>query len=259
MRLIYLCLTFIILTGCTSKSPIYPDQNLVQSEQSIEDDEMFDDFEDETQVEYITDPFSGYNRAITLFNDKLSIYVLTPVSKSYAYIFHKEIRSSVSKFYKNLYYPTRVVNNTLQGKFLNTLEETQRFILNSTVGVLGLFDPAKYYFDIEEHNEDFGQTLGYYGVGSGPHIVLPLFGPSNLRDLTGMFPDSYLSPIDYDERAWFTLTDTPVLYLSARAYEEVNNFSLNIEQYEKIRKDAIDLYPYLRDVYEQYRDNQIKE
>lgn len=259
MRLLYLFLTLIIFTGCNSKYILHPSNDVVLTEQEVVDDELFDDFEDETEIEEIYDPLNGYNRVMTTFNDDLLVHVFTPVSKAYNAVVHYEIRDSVSNFFKNLYYPPRVVNNLLQGKFVNSFEETERFVINTTVGVLGFFDPAKSYFEIEAHNEDFGQTLGFYGVGSGPHIVLPLFGPSNLRDVFGMLPDSYLSPIDYADREWFTLTDNWVEYLGARSYEETNKFSLNMQRYEEAKKDAVDLYPYLRDVYEQYRDNKIKE
>lgn len=259
MRLLYIFLILIIFTGCSSQHIVHPNENVTLTEEESADDELFDDFEDETEIEDSYDPLNGYNRVMTTFNDNLLIHVFTPVSKTYNAVVHYEIRDSVSKFFRNLYYPPRLVNNLLQGKLVNSFEETERFIINTTVGVLGLFDPAKSYFGIEAHNEDFGQTLGFYGVGTGPHIVLPLFGPSNLRDLFGMLPDSYLSPIDYADREWFTLTDNWVEYLSVRTYEQTNEFSLNINQYETVRKDAVDLYPYLRDIYEQFRANQIKE
>ena len=142
---------------------------------------------------------------------------------------------------------------------MNASQEAERFLLNSTVGVLGLFDFAKTEFALEEHKEDFGQTLGFYGVGSGPHIVLPFFGPSNLRDTIGIIPDSFLSIIDYKPRGYYTITDTWPEYLGTRLYEKTNKFSLDNDKYEKIKENAVDLYPYLRDMYEQYRDNQIKE
>jgi len=226
---------------------------------SQEDDDLFDDFEDETTVKKVYDPFESYNRIMTSFNDKLITNVLTPVAKGYKKVLNIEVRKSVSNFFKNIYYPPRVVNNVLQGKFKNSFDETQRFVINTTIGVLGFFDPAKSYFHIKAHPEDLGQTLGFYGVGSGPHIVLPLFGPSNLRDMTGMYGDSYLSVIDYKDRNWVTLTDTWGEYLSVKSYENINEFSLNIQNYSKLKEDVVDLYPYLRDVYEQHRDKMIKE
>jgi len=251
---------FIIFSGCSSTKLSHPnDIQQTQDELSQEDDDLFDEFEDEAEIQKVYDPLITYNRAMTNFNDKMITYVLTPVSKTYAKFVDVEIRKSVSNFFNNIYYLPRVVNNLLQGKFKNSYEETQRFAINTTVGILGFFDPAKNYFHIEAHPEDLGQTLGFYGVGSGPHIVLPLFGPSNLRDITGMYGDSYLSLIDYTDRDAFTITDTWGGYIGVKSYEKVNDFSLNIKSYTKLKEDVIDLYPYLRDIYEQYRDKQIKE
>lgn len=222
-------------------------------------DDMLDEFADEMIIQERYDPLSGYNRVMINFNDTLWVYFFTPVTNGYNAVVNEEIRISIDNLFNNLYFPIRFVNNVFQGKFMNASEETGRFAINSTVGILGLFDPAKSEFNLDEHKEDFGQTLGFYGVGGGPHIVLPLFGPSNLRDTIGMVPDSFLSIIDYKPRGWFTITDTYSEFLVTKLYEKTNNFSLHNDRYEKIKEDAIDLYPYLRDMYEQYRDKQIKE
>jgi phospholipid-binding lipoprotein MlaA len=222
-------------------------------------DDMLDEFEEEMVIEEKYDPLSGYNRVMTSFNDTLWVHFFTPVTNGYNAVVNEDIRTSIDNVFNNLYFPVRLVNNIFQVKFVNASEETGRFLINSTVGVLGLFDPAKSKFDLQEHKEDFGQTLGFYGVGSGPHIVLPLFGPSNLRDTIGIIPDSYLSIIDYKKRGWFTLTDAWDEFLAIKLYEKTNNFSLDNDKYERIKENAVDLYPYLRDMYEQYRDNQIKE
>jgi phospholipid-binding lipoprotein MlaA len=224
-----------------------------------EEDDFLNEFEEEMHVEEKSDPFSGYNRIMTSFNDGVYIYVLAPTARGYRFIVHKEIRISVDNFFDNLLFPIRFVNNLLQGKIQNTADETGRFLVNSTIGVFGLFDPAKSYFKLEPHDEDFGQTLGFYGVGSGPHIVLPFFGPSNLRDILSMYPDYLLTPIDYNEERSYNLTNKYTESLIIKGYERVNNVSLHEGQYEKLKKDAVDLYPYLRDVYEQFREKEIKE
>ncbi|MDD3476915.1 MAG: VacJ family lipoprotein [Sulfurimonas sp.] len=257
MRVIFTLLSLVIfgLSGCSSKSVQEPNSVLI--EQS--DDDELDSFSDEMEVKEIYDPLSGYNRIMTSFNDGAYEYVLKPVSTGYANALHKEIRISIDNFFNNIYFPMSFVNNILQGKFCYAGQEGARFVVNTTVGIAGLFDPAKSYFEIEAHKEDFGQTLGFYGVGSGPHIVLPLLGPSNLRDLAGMYPDSFLTFIDYDERSYWTLTDTPPEYIGAKSFEYINYISLNKERYEKMREDAVDLYPYLRDIYEQRRNKLIEE
>ena len=144
-----------------------------------------------------------------------------------------------------------------------------RFIINSTVGIFGIWDPAKEWFGLEAHEEDFGQTLGYYGVGGGFHIVLPFLGPSNLRDMFSLYPDMQMDPVYYAENRPYnfpkkegedlglsrqTIQQTNLLMLKT-----VNKESLRIGQYENLKKDAIELYPFLRDVYEQNRAKLIEE
>lgn len=259
VSLVFMVFMIVGFSGCSSKS-VEPQQEVILSEEVSETpgDEL-DEFAEEMKVEEVYDPFSGYNRAMTSFNDGAYEYVFKPVAKGYRAALHEEIRLSIQNFFHNIYYPIRLVNNLLQGKFHNSYEETQRFVINSVVGIFGFFDTAKEKYGIEPHEEDFGQTLGFYGVGSGPHIVLPLLGPSNLRDTISLYPDALLDPIDYTERDYWTLTDTVAEFLAVKSVEKINYTSLNMDKYDKLKEDAVDLYPYLRDVYEQYRKKQIEE
>lgn len=205
----------------------------------------------ENEKEELSDPFSGYNRGMTVFNDKLYTWVLDPVARGFRYVLPEYSRRGISNFFHNLLYPLRLINNLLQAKFANSGEETARFVTNTTIGVFGLWDPAKDWFGLEPHDEDFGQTLGYWGVGAGPHIVLPFLGPSNMRDMFALVPDFYLDPAAYlDER-----DDR----LGVFAFKQVNETSLHIGEYENLKRDALDLYPFLRDVYEQNRNKKILE
>lgn len=262
MRTIYLslvsCVLVFGLSGCSSKSIEKP-QEAVQTQKSNGADDELASFADEMKVQEIYDPLSGYNRMMTSFNDGAYEYVLKPVATGYKSVLHFEIRNSIENFFENLYFPVRFANTLLQGKFSYATEETGRFVINSTVGVLGLFDPAKSYFELEAHEEDFGQTLGFYGVGGGPHIVLPLLGPSNLRDTLSLYPDSVLSVIDWEERNYWTLTDTPSEYIGVKSFEKINAISIHMDKYDKMKEDAVDLYPFLRDMYEQRRKKQIAE
>lgn len=247
--------------GCSSTKLETPDKvSLVENNISIveDEDEDFDEFEDETELKEIYDPFVSYNRVMTNFNDSLYVNVLKPVDKVYKVLTTQDIRNSIGNFFDNIYFPISFVNNALQGKFKGMLTETGRFLINSTIGICGLFDPAKSQFGLEPHKEDFGQTLGFYGVGSGPHIVIPFFGPSNLRDLFSLIPDSIVSPIDYDERPWYTVTKTNWGYVGMKTLENFNDISLYSVQYDQIKKDAVDLYPFLRDIYEQKREDEIR-
>jgi phospholipid-binding lipoprotein MlaA len=239
-------------------------------EEFNEDEEGFDEFENEfggDETAEVFDPFSGYNRAMTGINDKLYFYILKPVAKGYRWIMPEFARRGINNFFKNLYYPMRFVNNVLQLKLKNAGEETLRFVANSTIGVLGLWDPAKVWFGLEAHPEDFGQTLGYWGVGPGPHIVLPVLGPSNLRDTFALAPGwVYLDPVNnlslVDD--WVDLdsiedVDRAEIKAGILVFEEVNYTSLHIGEYENLKKDAVDLYPFLRDLYEQKRQKEIEE
>jgi phospholipid-binding lipoprotein MlaA len=211
----------------------------------------FEDFEQATSSEIVPDPFSGYNRVMTNFNDGFYMNILSPISTGYVAITHAKVRRSIDNFFNNLYFPMRFVNNILQGKFHNAFEETGRFVVNTTAGFFGFFDLAKSEMKLIEHNEDFGQTLGFYGVGAGPHIVLPILGPSNLRDIVSIYPNTVTSFSTLAEDSWG-------VYLTSTTIEQVNAYS-DKTQYEKIKENAIDLYPYLRDLYEQKRKREVEE
>ncbi len=225
--------------------------------------EFEDEFEDEFATQELSndfDPLSGYNRSMTTFNDKMFTYALNPVSEAYAYVIPQPLRIGLSNFIKNLGFPVRLANNLLQGKFQNVSDETERFIVNSTVGLAGFMDPAQTYMHIPEHKEDFGQTLGYYGVGSGFHIVLPFLGPSNLRDLAGITLDAYVSPlVNVRGLENYKIPQNLEQSLGIVAIHMINKTSLNLGQYESIKKDALELYPFLKDIYEQKRVSDIAE
>ncbi len=259
-HIIFLLLVLISFnfSACSSKKvEVSEPTELVEN--NDESDEDFDEFEEEMEVKEVSDPFEGYNRVMTNFNDGVYEHFFKPVNKGYVAITTPDVRVSIGNFFRNLYYPMRFFNNVLQGKFHYAFEETGRFVINTTAGCLGFFDPAKSQNKLMPHNEDFGQTLGFYGVGAGPHIVIPLFGPSNMRDAISFFPDAAVSPIDYKKRDWPTLTQTWPELIAVKSVEKFNEVSLYHNQYEEIRKDAVDLYPYLRDLYEQKRAKEIEE
>jgi phospholipid-binding lipoprotein MlaA len=237
--------------------PIEEDTSKIE----IEDD-LADDFADEyIKEEEIFDPLSSYNRVMTTFNDKVFIYALNPTAKGYAYILPKTVRSGISNFFNNLLFPLRFANNLLQLKFQNSAEELGRFLLNSTFGLAGFMDPAKTEYGWEAHEEDFGQTLGFYGVGEGFHVVIPFLGPSNLRDIVGLAADSYVSPLSNTGASdlRYKIPDNLAQSLSITAGDTINSTSLRLGLYESLKKDAFDLYPYFRDLYNQRRNTLIKE
>lgn len=237
-----------------------PEQELVAAQEGAFGETLVPPEEDvfELEAEFeaaeegpVFDPLSGYNRVMTQVNDKFYFWLLKPVARGYRAVVPEGARLAVGRFFRNLLMPVRFANNLLQLKPKRAGTELARFALNSTVGVAGLGDPAANCFGLKAFPEDFGQTLGHYGVGGGFHIVLPLLGPSNLRDLAGRFPDLYLDPVNYVEGF-----DAE---LAVRATDRVNHTSLHIGEYESLKKDAVDLYTFLRDGYEQRRAKQIEE
>jgi len=215
------------------------------------DDEFGDEFAGEEELRGVFDPLSGYNRVMFYVNDKLYFWVLKPVARCYRWAIPEFFRSGVGRFFRNLGFPVRLVNNVLQFKFKNAGIETGRFVVNSTVGLLGFFDPAQSRLHLTPRQEDFGQTLGKYGVGDGFPLVLPLLGPSNLRDALGLVGAYFLNPVAYIES-----TEARV---AIPTYETVNSTSLKIGAYESLKRDALDPYTFMRDVYKQNRDKRIEE
>ena len=249
---------FVVFNGCASKEQTLNTASTKTVTPSSSEDSFLDEFESELAVEKVDDPLESYNRFMTNVNDTIYTYTLIPVAKGYKKFVSKDVRTSVGNVFSNLKYPIRVVNNLLQGKFENAGIETGRFLINSTVGILGIFDVAKSRFNLEAKDEDFGQTLGYWGIKSGPHLVLPLLGPSNIRDGISLIPDSYLNPITYYDDRGINLVNNTYESIGVKVAEEINK-EANLGIYGIVQKDAIDLYPYLRDAYEQRREKQIGE
>ena len=134
------------------------------------------------------DPLEAFNRSMYEFNDWFDHYVGKPVAKGYRAVLPDPVRRSFTNFFYNLREPIVIVNDVLQGKFAQAASDTGRFVVNTVVGILGLFDPAS-HLGMPRHDEDFGQTFGYWGVGDGPYLVLPFLGPRNLRDTVGLVGD----------------------------------------------------------------------
>lgn len=222
----------------------------------------FDSFNDEftsEKIESSWDPIKFYNEPMTKFNDFVYMYIMGPITKGYTNITNKPIREGISNAFHNIQYPVRAANNLLQLKFKNTFEETARFVINSTFGLAGFIDLAKIDGGLERHNEDFGQTLGFYGVSNDFHIVLPFLGPSNLRDAVGIFADSFVDPLRYANDKELGFLKSNNTYMLINAHKIINEYSFQIDAYESIRKDSVDLYILLKEVYDQRRNKMIEE
>lgn len=156
------------------------------------------DFSPAGEPAHNPDPWEGFNRKIYVFNDVLDRYILKPTAKGYQWLAPQFVEDGVHHMFSNVGEVGSIVNSLLQAKFKNTAIDSGRLLVNTTVGVLGFFDVATQW-GLEEHDEDFGQTLGYWGVKSGPYLMLPFFGPRTVRDGFGSVADSYTSLVGYIE------------------------------------------------------------
>ena len=200
----------------------------------------------------IADPLEPLNRVFFNFNDRLYFWFLKPVATGYNNAVPEPLRVSLRNFFSNLFMPVRAVNCLLQGKIEGFGIEITRFLLNSTMGVLGFGDPANVVFNISKKDEDFGQTLGFIGIGPGIYINWPILGPSSLRDTVGIIGDGFLDPVNY-------LAPHTRYNMGVKAYEKLNGTSLVLGDYESLKKAALDPYVSLRNAYYQHRQHKIKE
>jgi len=211
-----------------------------------------EDYMDEAaQPALIADPLSGLNRAVFEFNDKLYFWVLKPVAQGYKAALPMPVRQGIQNFFHNLGAPVRTANCFLQGKMAASASEMCRFVYNTTFGILGFWDPAKDYPHLNPPEEDFGQTLGFFGIGNGIYLYLPVIGPSTLRDSIGMVGDYFFTPTAYIE--------SDALTWSLKAEEAVNDQSFRIGQYEELKDAAIVPYESFKDGYIQYRNKKINQ
>lgn len=195
-----------------------------------------------------SDPWEGLNRKTYAFNDALDRAVLKPVAQGYQKVVPAFAREGVSNFFDNIEDIGTSLNNFFQGKPKQGLSDAGRFVINSVFGIFGLWDVAT-PLGLEKHYEDFGQTLGWWGVGSGPYLVLPLLGPSSARDA----PARYVDPQTY----YTSYVDSSGVYWGFWTLEKVRTRA-NLLQAESIVKDAaLDEYIFVRDAWLQRRRNMV--
>lgn len=191
------------------------------------------------------DPIESLNRQVFEFNDVVDRAVLKPVAQAYEYVLPEPVRDCISNIFSNFREPSNAVNNLLQGKPIDAASDTCRFVVNSTVGLLGCFDPAR-QMGLEKHNEDFGQTLGRWGIGSGPYLVVPILGPSTVRDAIGIYgAEPYL-----DINFYIDNVRVRNAILGTRV---VNQRAELLKTDDLISGAALDKYRFIRDGYLQRR------
>jgi phospholipid-binding lipoprotein MlaA len=273
LNIVPIFLFFILLfTGCAHK-PVGPlnetshdvatDQPSIKNLDQTEDLALTDDAEDKIKDEFfeeefetrrvqLADPLYIWNKGMYHFNDKLYFWLLKPLAKGYTAITPNIFRVGVRNFFYNLMMPMRFVNCILQGKGNAAASEFTRFVVNTTIGVLGLGDPASQYplLNISD-DEDLGQTFAKYGIGNGFFLVWPILGPSTLRDFIGFIGDSYLNPLTY--------IDPFEAEMAVRGFNLVNRTSFQIGEYEALKEASVDPYVAMRNSYLQYRERKIKQ
>lgn len=225
---------------------------------------FLDDFSNEfasLEKEKEFDPLEKYNRFMTNINDKIYVYALEPVSNGYKKATPDFFRESLSNVINNLLFPVRFINNLLQLKFENSAIELSRFFVNTTIGIGGIFDVANSEFNLKEKNEDFGQTLGHYGVGEGFHIVIPVLGPSNLRDVVGLGADYSVNPLTttVDDKLKYKIPNNTEEEFIYTGVTSLNSLPERMEQYNAVKAGTVDLYPVLKEFYNKKREKEINE
>ena len=197
------------------------------------------------------DPIESLNRQVFEFNDVVDRVLLKPVAQAYQYVLPEPVRDCISNMFSNLREPSNAVNNLLQGKPIDAASDLCRFVVNTTVGLAGCFDPAR-RMGLEKHNEDFGQTLGRWGLAAGPYLVVPIFGPSSVRDAIGVYgAEPYLDLNFY--------IDNIRLRNSIIGARVVDQRAQLLETDDLISGAALDKYRFIRDGYLQRRRNLVHD
>ncbi len=195
------------------------------------------------------DPFERWNRGVYHFNDVLDRHVAKPVARTYVRVVPHPLRRGVSNFFANLETPTVMINDALQGQFRSAANDLGRFLLDSTVGLGGLLDPAT-QIGMDRNDADFGETLGVWGLHSGPFLELPLLGPSDMRDAPGRVVDAYTNPTTYipDTNVTYALTGVNLVRLRA-----------SLLPLDATVKNAFDPYAFVRNAYLEHRAYMISQ
>src|SRR6266849_1925717 len=287
-RLLAFCLlggVMMFATGCAGKTGAVQSQGLSDakpvaeqipapahsSPPSTQSDEPLDPFaraDEGAGEEY--DPWEPMNANIFEFNLKVDRFVLKPVAKGYNFVMPDLVQVGVSNTFSNLRFAPRFLNNVFQGKVKGAGIEVGRFLINSTAGLAGFFDLAR-KVDLVTPEEDFGQTLGFYGVKPGPYLVLPFLPPFTVRDFVGFVGDVFLNPINWLVAPIIEVNNVPsviarhnrltssLIQTGSRVGEVINERSRNLEKFQGVEEATLDLYTAVRNAYLQKRAQAIRE
>ncbi|MFC1591615.1 VacJ family lipoprotein [Thermodesulfobacteriota bacterium] len=236
--------------GSDNASTAAPD---TETASTADEDDFYDPFSDDDdftitddQIAAIADPLQGYNRVMfVIFIDKMYFYILKPAATGLSWLLPESVRRCMNNFFLNIGMPVRFFNCLFQLKLKGAGVELSRFVINTTLGIVGLFDPAHNPIGLNTYLEDTGQTFGHYRMGPGFYFVLPIFGPSSGRDSLGLLFDLALNPTTYIPGALLLKT--------------VNSTSLHLGEFDDLKKASVDPYIALRNAYAQNRDKLIEQ
>jgi phospholipid-binding lipoprotein MlaA len=201
------------------------------------------------QNRHPNDPLESINRGVDEFNQEVDIYVAKPIAKGYRVVTPSVLDLGITNFFNNLADVPSAVNNLLQLKPTHALTDLGRVCINTTLGIFGLFDVAS-DMGIPNYKEDLGQTLGFWGMGDTPYMVVPFLGPTTLRDLIGLVGDTWMNPISYpSQETYYALTTLRLIDVRADL----------LEAGDVLDEAAVDRYAFQREFYLQKRDSQIKD
>jgi phospholipid-binding lipoprotein MlaA len=242
LRRILICLAALVLVaGCASQPDTAP------GGPSSEESELFEEDIDDN------DPLETINRFTFAFNLTLDVFIFKPAAATYRFLLPQVVRDSVRNVLRNVRTPVVLANDLFQGEMERAEHTAMRFLINSTIGVLGLFDVAE-DMGYPYHDEDFGQTMAVHGAGEGAYLVLPLFGPSSIRDGIGLGVDTLLDPLTYI----LPIYDAEEVGIARTAVNGIDTRSRFIDTLDDLQRDAIDFYARIRSLYRQTRQNDIR-
>ncbi len=224
-----------------------------EAEEESFTDEEFDLLEEELDKKEVgvADPLESFNRLMFGLNDSLYFLIFKPVAQTYKGVVPEPARIGVRNFFQNIGTPVRYVNCLLQGKGPSADIELRRFLVNTSIGVLGFGDPARDQYGLQPVWEDLGQTLAVYGMENGFYIVWPVFGPSTMRDSIGILGDVFLNPVRYVRPR-----ETSYIISATRV---INGSSFHIEEYEEFKAAFLEPYVAMREAYIQHQEEKIKQ
>ncbi len=204
--------------------------------------------DDELPTVAVDDPWEGYNRSIFSFNKKADKYVIRPIAVAYDKITPEPVQQGVRNFFSNLRAPTTLINELLQGRPMDSTKTLGRFSVNTTVGLIGIFDPAS-HIGLERRNEDFGQTLAVWGWENSNYVVMPLLGPLTMRDVVGFIGDTPTNPMNYADGGG----------IAALQSVEITDMRAQMLPMDDLMVSAIDDYAMMRDAWSAGRAKEIRE